>query len=50
MEKIKTEQRFTMKFLLKLKKSMMETFQLLTETYNDAFLSPAAFFNDTDDF
>ncbi|GFX20095.1 HTH_48 domain-containing protein [Trichonephila clavipes] len=35
MSNVKTEQRINIKFLVKLKKSATETFQMLTETYGD---------------
>jgi hypothetical protein len=37
-------ERVTIKFLLKLKKSAMETFQLLTEAYDDGCMSRARVF------
>lgn len=41
MSDVKTEQRINVKFLVKLKKSAMETFQMLTEAYGDETLSRA---------
>ncbi|GFW12046.1 HTH_48 domain-containing protein [Trichonephila clavipes] len=41
MSNVKTEQRINIKSLLKLKKSVTETFQTLTETYGDKSLSRA---------
>ena len=40
----KREQRVNIKFLVKLKKSAMETFQLLTEAYDEDWLSRARVF------
>jgi len=40
----KSEQRVNMKFLVKLKKSVMETFQLLTEAYSEDCMSRARVF------
>jgi hypothetical protein len=37
----KSEQRVNIKFLVKLKKSVMETFQLLTEAYGEECMSRA---------
>jgi len=44
MSDCKSEQRVNIEFLVKLKKSATETFQLLTEAYGEDFMSPARVF------
>jgi hypothetical protein len=44
MSDCKSEQRVNIKFLVKLKKSAMETFQLLTEAYSEDCMSRARVF------
>jgi hypothetical protein len=46
----KREQRVNIKFLVKLKKSTTETFQLLTEAYGEDYMSHAHVLNGTNDF